>query len=145
MSNVAIKQIPPILLVHMAPFIGPYLARGLPGSGRDPLDIAADIARDHNQVWAIFEKGSVVGAFLTAIVVKDDDGERVLDIFGLAGDGAPRWGRHLSDLMHDYAKANDCKRFVFDGKYGWLRACGHTVQVAGRKNARMMIFERRVA
>ena len=145
MTDIKIMQIPIPMLVDMAPHVGPYLARGLPGSGRKEVELSIDILRDHAQVWAIFEDGKVVGAFLTAIVIQEDDGSRCLDIFGLSGDGAPKWGTALSDRMAEYAKANDCKRFVFDGKYGWLRACGHTVEVAGRKNARTVIFERRVA
>lgn len=145
MTDIKIMQVPPIMLVHMAPSLGPYLARGLPGSGRDPLEIARDIKRDHNQVWAIFDGDRVVGAFLTAIVVVDETGERCLDIFGLSGEGAPRWGRTLSDRMLEYAKANDCARFVFDGKQGWERACGNTVNIIGFKGGRTAIFERRVA
>lgn len=145
MTDIRIYQVPPLLLVNMAPHIGPYLARGMPGSGREPMEIAKDIERDHCQVWAIFADSKVVGAFLTAIVVVEETGERCLDIFGLSGDGAPRWGRALSDRMLEYAKANDCARFVFDGKQGWERACGNTVNVIGFKGGRTAIFERRVA
>lgn len=142
-AKIDIMQIPLTMLPDMAQHVGEHLARGIDGSGRHPFELAVDVARNHAQVWAIFTDGKVVGAFMTAIVI-DENGKKSVDVFGLAGAGIMKWGRVLSDRMVDFAKANDCTRVVFAGRWGLMRAYGN-LEVITRKDANTLVYQRRVA
>lgn len=140
-SQVDIMQIPLTMLPDMAPHIGEHLARGMKGSGRHPFGLAVDVARDHAQVWAIFTDGKVVGAFMTAVIIEDDQ-RKAVDVFGLAGQGIMKWGKRLADRMVDFAKANGADRVVFAGRRGLMKAYGGLNVIGTRGD--QLVFERTV-
>lgn len=139
-DSINILQIPPSHMVAMSPFVGPWLAKGIDGAERDPLVIAEDVVRDHAQVWAIFDGQRVVGGFFTSVLVSPN-GNKWLDVYGLAGERILRWGKALADRMVEFARENDCDRVVFAGRKGLQKAYGG-LRVIGRKDETTFIYER---
>lgn len=143
MTQVFIYRVTNDLLPEMLPRLAPHLAKGLGAIKFDPVNLASAIEADLAQVWAIFDRSEVVGAFMTSILTQDD-GSRDLDVYGLGGDRIMAWGKALSDRMADFAKHHDCRRVVFAGRKALARAYGNTVRVIDQKDETTFIYERAV-
>jgi hypothetical protein len=143
--TVAIHQIPLEMMDGMMPHLAPHLARGLRFVKMNADQLADEIRRDLTQVWAVFVDKKLCAGFLTSLHDLPDRAERVLDIYGLGGSGAPHWGRELAEVMTAFAQANGCSKFAFAGKPGWARILGDDVKAVGKRDNGHVSYERAIA
>lgn len=136
--TVQILQIPPALLMAMAPHVSPFLH---PEHARiDPHELAHRLATDTAQLWTAIRGDAICGAFLTQILVLDS-GARQVNVFGLGGRGLIGWGQALSARMVEFARANDCATVTFVGRRALARAYGD-LRCVGSVGENLYLWER---
>lgn len=138
---VDIMRIPPGLVAASAPMWVDHLQRGTLELDRTQSDIMADVARGHAQIWAIIMDGESCGAFLTSIREDQERGGRLLDVYGLAGEGIRAWGKQLTARMVAYAKAERCGRIVFQGRPALERVYSGVTPI-GQTDRGLTVYER---
>lgn len=138
-----IVEIPRERMGEMLPHVGPHLLRGAAAEG-EPVSIKDcfdDIVAGRMQVWAIMSDEKIFAGFVTSVVTQD--GRRLLDVYGLGGDGILQWGHDLSETMAGFARANACEAVVFSGRKA-LQRTYTDVKIVGERAPGVFIFERAV-
>lgn len=135
--------IPPAELDDFWPYVWPHLERGVAVTGRERVELAADIIADRARVW-IATGGAprqVYAAWFTEII--SDGAGKVVVVFGLGGSRAYKWAADVDAKMAEYAAAEGCKRFQFAGSRGWTRHLPHCREIGTMHGD--TLFERAVA
>jgi hypothetical protein len=136
----SIVQVPTESLSQLWGAIGPFL---IAGAQVDPdVDLeeeVADVVQGRARVWMIVEGDRCVAAFLSSVRSSSDG--RALDVYGLGGVGMLRWGKHLTDVMVDYAQIAKCDRVLFKGRKALLRTYPG-VRIVGEDSPGTYIYER---
>lgn len=140
---IEIAQLPLNLLVPAWPYVGPLLAAGARVDPDVDLEAAiADVMQERARVWIILEGDMPMAAFLTSVL--ETTHGRSVDVYGLGGRGLLKWGKHLTDVMTDYAKANNAERVIFKGRKALQRAYPG-IRAVGQEPDGTWLYEKRVA
>jgi hypothetical protein len=138
---IEVFPVPLVTLGAMWPSVAPLLMRGLAATDEKLEDVVVDLLTFKTQLWIVLDDTDLVGVFLSRII--DEDGEKYVDVFGLAGDRLLGWGKTISNVMAAYAKSKHCKRYVFCGRKGLLRAY-EGVRIVGEHSPGVYRYERAV-
>jgi len=118
-ADIRILPIPSHLVDVMWPHLVPWLTKGLAAAKTSTLDgIRQDVANETDQLWAIFQNESLVGAFVSAVYT--DQGS-YLGIYALGGRGLRNWARDIDLAMQTEARRRGVDRCRFAGRRGWSR------------------------
>ncbi len=136
----SIVQVPTESLSQFWGAIGPMLVAGAFSDGEVDFDEElADIANGVSHVWMVAEADKAVAAFITRAV--DDSDGRSLHVYGLGGTGQLRWGKFLSQVMHDYGQVLKCQRIVCKGRRALVRTYPG-FRIVGQESEQRFILER---
>ena len=95
------------------PVIRPWLQKG---ASVDPNFNAVEatelILEGKAQVWVAVWKGQTTGAFCTA-VLKDEDGNHILDVHSLGGKDFRRWAPEMARMLRLWCEHMECKKIIF--------------------------------
>lgn len=141
MTETKIIAIPPIMLPDMWRHVAPHLLKGLTRATDVTLkQMIDDIIAGTDQLWAIFTDGAVVGAFVTAKYLDEDNGTEFVGVYALGGSGLEHWAGLLGETMADWAKHTGAASVRFTGRDAWSRVLP-TYRITGRRGDEA-IFER---
>ena len=140
---ITIAQLPLHLLEPAWPYVGPLLMEGAKVDPDVDLESAvADVLQGRARVWIILDGDLPLAAFLTSVL---DTVQGVsVDVYGLGGRGLLKWGKHLTDVMTDYARANHAERVIFKGRKALQRAYPG-IRAVGQEPDGTYLYEKRVA
>jgi hypothetical protein len=148
-ADIEIVCIPPNMIGDMWPHIGPLLLRGQLEITRGDLKtafvrtsiIAAGACEKTMQVWAVFDNDDdrVIACMVSEI--REEDGQRIVWVQGMAGEGITRWGKAMSDRMARFALDEGCDCYRFAGRKALLRAY-RDVRIIGEHEDGVHLFER---
>jgi hypothetical protein len=159
-SNHRIKVLPihPGMLGRAWHYVGPLLLRGqiecTPQEGTPADQMQASLTELLNYVlkahrgeciiWCVIDedKRKVVSAMISEITVHD--GDRVIWVSRMAGDGILSWGKELYKTFNDHAKEQGVSVVRFWGRKALQRAYGG-VRIIKSDNGRTHLFEGAVA
>jgi len=82
-------------------------------------DVFDRILRQHMTLWAIYDYGTLVGAFVTQ--VESGSRGRALNVISLGGENMEDWLAPLIESLVEYGRTNRCAYIFEMGRKGWLR------------------------
>ncbi|ODU22780.1 MAG: hypothetical protein ABS87_01020 [Sphingomonas sp. SCN 67-18] len=106
--------------------LDPALAR----SDEDWPQVAPALVRNDMQLWAVLERGSLLAAAVTRVVVWGS--REAAEIYLVGGENQRRWIRQLNDTIAASAKDIGCVVMRAYGRLGWrdiLGALGWKIKV----------------
>ena len=118
-DNITIVCVPPNMFAAVWLRLGDLLRDAVRVAG-DMGDIVERIEAEQLQLWLVCDGRKALAACFTDINV-EDDGDRWVGVYGLAGDGVRHWARMLIDRLADFAREERCSRVLFAGRKAWGR------------------------
>jgi hypothetical protein len=135
-----IVAIPPHMVVTMWPYLKPFIRKGLrAATDLTMLQIVEDISAGTDQLWAIFDNGKPVGAFLTALF--EEPTTFYVGVYALGGRGLNRWADLLGETMAAYGMQVGASCVRFHGREAWSRVLP-SYQITGQHSSGHALFER---
>lgn len=140
--DVVIEHVPVPMIGKLVPHVSRFIDEGVVAANIDLNELSLDLSCGKTQMWIVFFEHHPVAVVFTSIILRDD-GSKYLDVFGMAGERAIRWGLTVSDHMARFAKAEGCSSVICMGRMANKRLYGPDVQVIGQRDG-AYIFERSV-
>lgn len=100
----------------------PFLEKGLTAAVNVTLgDILVRLASGAETLWLVAENNELVAAFVAGTRTDRETGEKYLVLYGLGGEGAPRWASAIDKAMRTSAAHVGMCAIRFAGRPAWQR------------------------
>ena len=114
-------------------YVEPFIKTGLERGSVFTLEqIREGLLTSNFQLW-VWQKHEILAVLVTAVI------DKACVLLCSAGTEMREWSQHI-DLVEDWAKSNGCERIRVQGRKGWSRVLGYTIE--GKDSLDLYIMEK---